>query len=120
MTDMTLQTVVRFSGRAAWGESLLADHLKDEIVEAIVRGDEISLVWPRIDGEHSQMTLKKRSDRGEYSGRGIWASGTPFEDVAEIQAVLYSNSGGHVILGEEKWKSGKVDWFVVQLTTNRS
>jgi len=112
-------TVKHFSGRAAWNEGTLADHFKDEIVETIFRGDEISIVWPRIDNEHSEMTLKKRSDRGEYAGRGIWASGTPYEDIAEIQAVLYSNPGGHVIVGEEKWKSGKVDWFVVQLIPKR-
>jgi hypothetical protein len=98
----------------------LADHLKDPIASAVIRGDEIAVEWPRLDGEHSQMTLRRRSPRGEYSGRTIWASGTPFEDVAEVEAVLYSNPSGHLIVGEEKWKSGKVDWFVVQLVPDES
>lgn len=113
------RSAVHFDARAAWNYEHLNDLLKTELKAAIISGGQISLTWPESEGEETQTILLK-SEGGKYVGSSIWASGKPLERRSTVTAVLYSNDFGHVLVGEEKWTTGDIDWFVVQLSNPRS
>jgi hypothetical protein len=92
----------------------LEDLFRKPVPRAIFRGDEISLEWGPTEGQTAHSVLT-RSRGGHYSGHSVWAAGTPREQRAVVEAVLYSNADGHVLVGQEKWANGDADWFVVQL-----
>jgi hypothetical protein len=101
------------SARAAWAEGLLEDLFTTALSKFIFReGEEISLEWPPYDGHPAQSVLT-RTNGSHYQGYSVWAAGTPKESRAVAEGVLYSNEGGYVLVGQERWVSGKTDWFVV-------
>ena len=86
------RSATQFSATAAWDYGLLADHFRSPLTQAIFRGeDEISLAWAPTDGQ-SAHTVLRRTDGSRYGGSSIWASGTPQELSALVEAVLYSNA----------------------------
>jgi hypothetical protein len=103
-----------YEARGTWDLGGLAEFFETPIANAIIREGEISIEWPPLEGIAPQTVLQKSSG-SRYFGRSIWARGTSHEDVAEVEAVLYSNELGHILVGQETWRSGTTDWFVVQL-----
>ncbi len=107
-----------YAARAAFDDGGLADHLKTKLVRAVIRDGTIALDWPEMDG-HTAQTLLTQAAAGKYTGHSVWAAGTREEVRAVVEATLYSNETGHMVVGEEKWANGKIDWFVVQLAEGR-
>jgi hypothetical protein len=113
-------TATSYSARAAWDYGILTDCLRTRLGQAIIRGKaEISLVWTPLDGAATSTELK-RTTGSNFIGRSVWAAGTPKELVSAVEAILYSNDSGHVLVGQEKWSNGDVDWFIVQFSKEMS
>jgi hypothetical protein len=55
-------------------------------------------------------TVLTRMHGQDFRGHATWAG-----DRATVEAVLWSNDSGHVLVGEESWESGMTDWLVVQM-----
>lgn len=109
-----LSAAIRYDAQAAWEYGELNEHFRTKITDAVIRDNEISIDWPPVEGAATQ-TILRRTAGSNYVGRSVWASGTSQEDESTVEAVLYSNQSGHILVGQETWRiSGKTDWFVVQ------
>jgi hypothetical protein len=114
------ETVTQYDARAAWDYGVLDDHFESQIPQAIFRGETIVIDWPPSIAGETTHTVLTRTAGSKYRGQSIWASRTPKEKEAVVEAVLYSNELGHVLVGEERWLSGYVDFFVVQFSNGRT
>ena len=109
----------RFEASAAWDFGNLDDPFRTRLTDAIIRNEAISLRWPDFEGAPT-LTVLSVEQGTRYRGHSTWAPGTPHEEVADVEAMLYSNELGHVLVGQEHWSSGKSDWFIVRLSNGCS
>lgn len=108
-----------YEATAAWAYGMLSDHLREHLKQAIIREDSIALDWGVSEG--ATTTTELRKIRGStFKGDSVWASGTPDELRAVVHAVLYSSDAGHILMGNEEWSDGRMDWFVVHLFNGRT
>jgi hypothetical protein len=112
-------SAMQYDARAASDDGMLTDGFSLGITKAIFRDDQIVIDWAKFDGE-TTLTVLTKTRGSRYSGKSVWGDRTPREETAIVEAVLYSNDLGHLLIGEEKWSSGVGDWFVVQLYGGRS
>jgi hypothetical protein len=105
--------IKEYNARAGCDEGALDDMFEVAITKAILRGNEIIIEWPEYYG-HTTHTKLTTTAGSTYSGESIWGAHSEEEETAVVDAVLYSNEQGHVLVGEEHWSSGDCDWFVVQ------
>ncbi len=117
--DRSADAVTVYNARAAWDEGTLGDPLRTQITKAVLRGESISLDWPEVYGATAS-TILTRTQGARFKGHSVWAAGTRQEERADVEAVLYSNDRGHVLMAEETWDSGKADWFIVQFYDGQS
>ena len=117
MTDDAPKMVTRFDALGRWDDGMLAHDFGKPMTAALFRDDEIVVDWP-YDHETTHIVLK-RTTGSHYKGETTWAVGTRSEVKGVVEAELYSNDGGHVLMGEERWPNGEVDWFVLRLTNGR-
>jgi hypothetical protein len=106
---------VRCEARVAWDEGDLESGFETKLTQATVSGDTILLDWPEFM-KHPTRTKLTRVAGSRFEGSSVWAPGTNSAERATVEGVLYSNEFGHMLVGQEKWENGKVDWFVIQIT----
>lgn len=111
-SDGLRQHATTTDARSAWEEGRLEDHFNKPVSMCIV-DDTISIEWPDSKGEKSVTSLR-RTKGPQYAGKSVWASGTSKEETAIVEAVLYANETGYVLIGEETWPLSGIDWFTVQ------
>lgn len=109
----------QYDARAASDDGMLDDAFSFRITKAIFRDGQIVIDWAKCEGE-TTLTVLTKTHGSRFSGKSVWGARTPHEETAVVEAVLYSNELGHVLVGEERWSSGEGDWFVVQLFGERS
>lgn len=103
----------RYEARAAYKYEQLEDHLQQIVIEAIIRDKTVSIEWAEEYGARTHTTLTQ-TNGPIYTGESVWALGTRKELHGMVEASLYSNEIGYILVGEETWPNEK-DWFVVQL-----
>ncbi len=112
-------SVIHYEARAGWDNGTLDEHLGTRIVKAVIREGAITLEWPLHDDEKAETYLT--SDNGyHYSGYSVWSPATQRQQRSVVEAVLYSNKVGHVLVGQENWPSGLENWFIVQFSNGRA
>jgi hypothetical protein len=108
----------RFDGKGAWDFGTIDDHLANPVTEVIIREAEIVIDWEPVDGWPVNTILRKVTG-SSYSGQSVWAARTARQQTADVEAVLYTNELGHMLVGEEHWSNGDDDWFVLRLSNAR-
>jgi hypothetical protein len=104
----------QYVARAASDDGGIEDGLRITITKAIFRDGQIVIEWPEFDGLTTLTELTK-AQGSKYTGKSVWGAKTPHAETAAVEAVLYSNEYGYVLVGVEKWSGGEAVWFIVQL-----
>jgi hypothetical protein len=110
--DIRSGAAIAYDARAAWDYETLDQRFRTKITRAVFHDDTILIDWPPENGKMASTVLRKGSG-SRYTGRTLTGAGTPQEETSAVEAVLYSNEIGHVLIGQETWASWN-DWFVVQ------
>ena len=113
---------ISYESRCSWAESDLTELLGFDDVpmigRVIVRGDEIAFDW-LTNGEAVQHTKLFSADGTAYSGFTVYANGLD-DDRARVEATLYSNSRGHILVGQGVWEQeGRAESFIIQLHSGK-
>jgi hypothetical protein len=103
---------ILYKARARWDEGELSDFITEIIGRVVFRDKTISFEWLSDDKEVVQCTELTTLDGISYSGRTYYAH-EPGE--AKVDATLYSNPRGHLLIGEGVWDDhGRAEAFIVQ------
>jgi hypothetical protein len=90
--------IMRFHGRATFDNGTLDDLLEYEVKEAIFKDNVLTFDWHLPDGAIETFHLTTLNGT-EYRGRATLNPGTKWEEVASVEAVLYQNDRGRVLIG---------------------
>lgn len=110
-----------YESRCSWGECDLAELLdfSDEVVIGPVivcqRERKISFDWIGPDHKPVQHTHLLTTDGVRYEGYTMESPGQG-ADRARVEATLYSNSIGHILVGQGVWEEDRRhESFIIQL-----
>lgn len=110
----------KYQALCHWEEVDLEELLElkpDRVKNVVFRGKEISFDWVSVgnDKEMVQTTLLSTVDGVRYTGITKCLPGYG-DDVAPVEAVLYSNNRGHLLLGQGTWEQDRfTESFFIQL-----
>jgi hypothetical protein len=86
---------------------------------AIFRKNEIVFDWITDGGEPVSSTYLSTDDGTVFRGYTRYVPGWG-DDVAQVEALLYSNSQDHILLGRSTWQQeASVDSFIVQFHSGK-
>jgi len=111
--DVAEDQATFFEGRALWGDEELSEFFCNQIGRAIFRDNEISFDWVD-EGEIIESTHLRSRNKINFQGQSINSAGTPEETKATVEAALYSNPNGHVLVGQGVWDDGRTEMFIAQ------
>jgi hypothetical protein len=111
-----------YEGLCSWGDEELGEFLgwSDGIIgKVILRENEVAFDWISDEKEAVQHTHLTTTDGIHYVGYTAHGPGHG-DDRARIDAVLYSNAQGHILLGQGAWEQdGRTESFIIQLHTGK-
>jgi len=101
-----------YNARGMWSDDDLSDFITEQIGRAVFRDKTISFEWLSDDKKVAQCTELTTLDGISYSGRTYYAHE---QGEAKVDATLYSNPRGHLLIGEGVWDDdGRTEAFMVQ------
>lgn len=83
------------------------------IAEAVFRNNAISFDWQLSNGEVETVKLTTL-DGVSFLGHSIHSKGTTRESTAQVNADLYSNQKGHVLIGKSEYDDGREELWIVR------
>jgi hypothetical protein len=118
----TQPAAVVYEARGSWGEADLSEFLglsDVAIGRAVFRKNEITFDWMSDEKRPVQHTRLSSTDGVRFEGYTEYASGYG-NDRAWVDAVLYSNSLGHILLGDGTWqREGRNESFIIQFRSGK-
>jgi hypothetical protein len=105
--------VMSYKARAAAWQGGLSDAFNWEIGSAVLRRDALGFDWLK-DGIVIESTELKSLDGVHFAGTSTTPPNATWEYRGRVEGVLYSNSIGHVLVGEWVYGDGSVEAYLVQ------
>src|SRR5437016_365443 len=87
-------------------EDSLSEFFDVQIARAILRDKAISFDWI-VDHDEVEAVQLTSQDGINFSGRSINSPGTKWEYSARVEAVIYSNAKGHVVIAQSVYDDGQ-------------
>jgi hypothetical protein len=111
-----------YEARCKWGNEDVSEllELSDGIIgKVIVRENEIAFDWISDEKRPVEHTRLSTIDGVRYVGYTEDVPGCG-DDRARIEAILYSNSQGHILLGQGTWElEGRRESFIIQFHSGK-